>query len=123
MTAYGTTSADRRPLLQPPQRQKDRTSMALRPLQDRIVVRRLDPESVSKGGIIIPENAKEKPMQAIVVAIGSGRLLDNGLREPIGCEIGDTVLIGKYQGTDITLDGEKLLVIKSDDVLGVVETD
>lgn len=97
--------------------------MSLRPLQDRIVIKRLDPEAVSKGGIIIPENAKEKPMQAIVVAVGSGRILDNGEREPIECAVGDTVIIGKYSGTEATIDDEKLLVINADDVLGVVESD
>jgi chaperonin GroES len=95
--------------------------MKIRPLQDRIIVRRLEADSVSAGGIIIPENAKEKPIQGEVLAVGNGRLLENGDCAPMGCAAGDTILFGKYAGTDVTLDGEDYLIIKADDVLGVVE--
>lgn len=97
--------------------------MKLRPLQDRIIVRRLEAESVSKGGIIIPENAKEKPVRGEVLAVGAGRFLESGGRTPVGCSPGDVVLFSKHGGTEITLDGEEYLVIRADDVHGVVEKD
>jgi chaperonin GroES len=97
--------------------------MSLRPLQDRVLLKRIEPEAVSKGGIIIPENAKEKPQYGTVIAVGSGRVLDNGDRIPVDCSPGDTVLFGKYQGSEVTVDGEKVLVVRENDILGVVVTD
>jgi chaperonin GroES len=93
----------------------------LRPLQDRILIRRLEADERSAGGIIIPENAKEKPVQGEVLAVGSGRFLDSGERAPVGCAPGDVVLFSKYGGTEVTLDGEDYLIIKADDVHGIVD--
>jgi chaperonin GroES len=95
--------------------------MKIRPLHNRIIVRRFEAEDKTPGGIIIPENAKEKPVRGEVLAVGSGKLLESGEREPMGITAGDTVLFGKYNGVDVTLDGEDYLIITSDDVLGVIE--
>ena len=95
--------------------------MKIRPLQDRILVKRLDEEEKTKGGIIIPDTAKEKPQEAQVVAVGTGRVNEDGKVQPLDVKVGDRVLLGKYSGTDVTLDGEEHLIIREDDVLGVVE--
>ncbi len=97
------------------------TKVRLRPLQDRILIRRLEAEEKSPGGIIIPDNAKEKPVQGEVLAVGGGRILDNGERSPVGCEPGDVVLFSKYGGTEVTLDGEDYLIVRADDVHGVLD--
>jgi chaperonin GroES len=93
--------------------------MKIRPLQDRIVVKRLEGESKSKGGIIIPDTAKEKPIEGKVVAVGNGKVLKDGKVRPLEVKVGDTVLFGKYSGTEVKLDGEEHVLIREDDVLAV----
>ncbi|MAZ67069.1 MAG: co-chaperone GroES [Kangiellaceae bacterium] len=95
--------------------------MNIRPLYDRVVVRRLEEEQLSAGGIVIPDNAKEKPARGEVVATGEGRVLDNGDVRALSVKGGDTVLFGKYSGTEVKVDGEELLVLKEDDILAVLE--
>ena len=96
--------------------------MNIRPLQDRLLVKRLDEvEERSKGGIIIPDTAKEKPQQGKVVAVGKGKVGDDGKLTPLDVRAGDTVLFGKYSGSEIKLDGVEHLIMREDDVLGVVE--
>ena len=92
----------------------------IKPLHDRLVVKRIKEEERSKGGIIIPDTAKEKPQQGKVVAVGSGKR-DNGKVIPMDVKSGDTILFGKYSGTDINIDGEEHLILREEDVLGVVE--
>jgi chaperonin GroES len=92
----------------------------VKPLQDRIIVKRIDEEETSKGGIIIPDTAKEKPQQGKVVAVGPGKR-DDGKVVPLDVKAGDTVLFAKYAGTDIKIEGEDHLILREDDVLGVVE--
>lgn len=95
--------------------------MKIRPLQDRIIVKRLDEEETTKGGIIIPDSAKEKPLEAEVVAVGRGKILDDGkIREP-EIKKGDRILFGKYSGTEIKLEGVDHLILREDDILGIVE--
>jgi chaperonin GroES len=93
--------------------------MNIRPLQDRIVVKRLEGESKTKGGIIIPDTAKEKPIQGKVVAVGNGKVLKDGKVRAVDVKVGDTVLFGKYSGTEIKLDGEEHIILREDDVLAV----
>jgi len=93
--------------------------MKIRPLQDRIVVKRLESDNTSKGGIIIPDTAKEKPIEGTVVAVGNGKVLKNGKVRPLEVHVGDTVLFGKYSGTEIKLDGVEHVLIREDDVLAV----
>jgi chaperonin GroES len=93
--------------------------MKIRPLQDRIVVKRLEGESKTKGGIIIPDSAKEKPIEGKVVAVGNGKVAKNGTVRPLDVKVGDTVLFGKYSGTEVKLDGEEHVLIREDDVLAV----
>jgi chaperonin GroES len=93
--------------------------MKIRPLQDRIVVKRLESESKTKGGIIIPDSAKEKPIEGKVVAVGNGKIMKDGKVRPIDVKVGDVVLFGKYSGTEIKLDGEEHLIIREEDVLAV----
>ncbi len=95
--------------------------MNVRPLQDRIIVQRLEEESKSKGGIIIPDTAKEKPQQAKVVAVGKGKVNDQGKVTPVDVKKGDTVIISKWGGSEIKVDGQELLIIREEDILGVVE--
>jgi chaperonin GroES len=96
--------------------------MGLRPLHDRMLVKRLDEaEEQSQGGIIIPDTAKEKPQQATVLAIGTGRITDDGQVQPLDVKAGDKVVFSKYAGTEVKIDGDELLVIREDDVLGVLE--
>jgi len=92
----------------------------IRPLHDRVIVRRLDEEEKSAGGIIIPDSAKEKPLQGKVVAAGNGKLLDNGDVRPLDVKEGDTVVFSTYAGTEIKIDGEALLIMREDDILGVI---
>jgi chaperonin GroES len=92
----------------------------VRPLRDRVMVRRLDEPEQKVGGIIIPDTAKEKPQQAEVVAVGSGRLLENGDRVPLSVKPGDKVLLGKWSGTDVKIDGEEYLILKEDEILGIL---
>ena len=93
--------------------------MKIRPLQDRIVVKRLEGESKTKGGIIIPDSAKEKPIEGRVIAVGNGKVLKDGKVRPVDVKVGDTVLFGKYAGTEVKIDGEEHLLIREDDVLAV----
>ena len=94
--------------------------MNLRPLHDRILVRRLEEQESMRGGIIIPDSAKEKPQQAEVVAVGSGKLLEDGKRSAPDVKAGDRILFGKYSGSDITIDGQEYLILREDEILGVL---
>ena len=95
--------------------------MSIRPLYDRVVIRRLDEEQTTPGGIVLPDNAKEKPIQGKVVAVGQGKSLDNGELAALTVKEGDTVLFGKYAGTEVKIQGEELVVMREDDILGIVE--
>jgi chaperonin GroES len=90
------------------------------PLHDRVLVRRLDEAEQKVGSIIVPDTAREKPQQAHVVAVGSGRILENGQREPLSVKAGDRVLVGKWSGTDVTVDGTEYLILKEDEILGIL---
>jgi chaperonin GroES len=93
----------------------------IRPLQDRIIVRRVKEEEKSRGGIFIPDTAKEKPTEGEVIAVGSGKVLENGTVRALDVKVGDRVLFGKYNGNEVKLDGEDRLIIREDDVLGVLQ--
>ncbi len=95
--------------------------MKIRPLQDRIIVRRVDEEETTKGGIIIPDSAKEKPQEGKVIAVGKGKVSEDGKLQKLDVKKGDKVLFSKYAGTEINIDGTEHLIIREDDVLGVVE--
>ncbi len=94
--------------------------MNIRPLQDRIIVKRLEEEEKTAGGIIIPDAAKEKPMQGEVMAAGKGKVNENGKVNPLDVKVGDKILFGKYSGTEVKIDGEDYLIMREDDVLGVL---
>jgi chaperonin GroES len=96
-------------------------SMNVRPLRDRVLVKRVEEQEQRIGGIIIPDTAKEKPMQARVVAVGNGRITDEGKTIPLDLKAGEYVLVGKYSGTEIKLDGEEYLIVREDEILGVAE--
>ncbi|MFZ4793719.1 MAG: co-chaperone GroES [Blastocatellia bacterium] len=93
----------------------------IRPLNDRIIVKRIEDQEQMRGGLYIPDTAKEKPQEGQVLAVGNGKLLENGSRIAIDLNAGDRVLFGKYAGTEVKLDGEELLILREDDILGVVE--
>jgi chaperonin GroES len=95
--------------------------MKIKPLQDRLVVKRIEEEEKTKGGIIIPDSAKEKPQEGRVVAIGDGKTLESGQKAPLTVKPGDKILFGKYSGTEIKIDGEEHLIMREDDVLAIVE--
>ena len=95
--------------------------MKIRPLNDRILVQRLEQEEMTAGGIIIPDSAKEKPAEGKIVAVGKGKLDDSGKRVEMEVKVGDMVLFSKYGGTDVKLDGEDFLIMREDDILGIVE--
>jgi chaperonin GroES len=95
--------------------------MKLRPLQDRILVQRVEEETTTKGGIIIPDTAKEKPAEGKVAAVGNGKVGDDGKRVALEVKKGDRVLFGKYAGTEVKVDGDEYLIMREDDVLGVIE--
>ncbi len=95
--------------------------MKIRPLNDRVLVKRVAEEEKTKGGLFIPDSAKEKPARGIVVAVGNGKLDDNGKRTPLAVSVDDEVLFGKYAGTEIKLDGEDHMILGENDILGVVE--
>ena len=95
--------------------------MALRPLHDRILVRPAEAEEITKGGIIIPDTAKEKPQQGEIIAVGKGKIADDGKLVAMELKIGDTVLYGKYSGTEVTVEGESLLMMRESDVFAVIE--
>jgi chaperonin GroES len=94
--------------------------MKVRPLHDRLLVRRVEAKDTAKGGIIIPDTAKEKPQEGEVLAVGNGRILDNGTTLALDVKIGDKILFGKYSGTDIQIDGEDVLIVREDEVLAVL---
>jgi chaperonin GroES len=95
--------------------------MSLRPLHDRVIVRRMEEERTSAGGIVIPDSATEKPSKGEVVAVGNGKKLENGETQSLDVKVGDQVLFGKYSGTEVKVDGEELLVMKEDDIMAIVE--
>lgn len=95
--------------------------MKIRPLHDRVIVRRLEEETKSPGGIVIPDTAKEKPIQGEVVAVGKGKILENGEVRSLDVKKGDKVLFGKYSGTEVKIENEELLVMREEDIMGVVE--
>jgi chaperonin GroES len=95
--------------------------MKIRPLQDRIIVKRMAEEEMTKGGIIIPDSAKEKPMEGEVIAVGNGKILDNGQKSTPDVKAGDKVLFSKYAGTEVKIDGEEHLIMREDDILGIIE--
>jgi len=99
---------------------KKKSGVKVRPLGDRVLARRMEEAEQVRGGIIIPDTAKEKPMEAKIVAIGEGKRLDDGSRAPFEVSIGDTVLIGKYAGVEIKFDDEDYLILKEDEILGIV---
>ena len=94
---------------------------SIRPLNDRIIARRVEDQEQMRGGLFIPDTAKEKPQEGLVIAVGNGKLLENGTRIAIDLKAGDKVLFGKYSGTEIKLDGEEYLILREDDILGVIE--
>jgi chaperonin GroES len=94
--------------------------MKVRPLHDRLLVRRIEEKETVKGGIIIPDTAKEKPQEGEVIAVGNGKILDNGTKVELDVKAGDRVLFGKYSGTEIKIDGEELLILREDEVLAVI---
>ena len=94
--------------------------MKIRPLQDRVIVKRVEEEAKSKGGIIIPDTAKEKPQEGRVIAVGTGKILEDGTVRPLEVKAGDKVLFTKYAGTDVKIDGEEQIIIREDDVLGII---
>ena len=93
-----------------------------KPLHDRVLVRRIEQDEKTKGGIIIPDTAKEKPMEGEIIAVGSGHKAEDGTVTPLDVKTGDRVLFGKWSGTEVTIDGEELLIMKESDILGVIET-
>ena len=95
--------------------------MKIRPLQDRIIVKRIEEEEKSKGGIIIPDTAKEKPQEGKVVAVGKGKANDDGKITPLDVKVNDRILFGKYSGSEVNIDGDEHLIMREDDVLGVIE--
>ena len=95
--------------------------MNIRPLHDRVVVKRMEEETTSPGGIVIPDTATEKPVRGEVIAVGNGKILETGETRPLDLKAGDKVLFGKYSGTEVKVDGEELLVMREDDVMAVIE--
>ncbi len=95
--------------------------MSLRPLHDRVIVKRLEEETTSPGGIVIPDTATEKPSRGEIIAAGNGKVQDNGEVRPLDVKVGDKILFGKYSGTEVKVDGDELLVMREDDIMAVVE--
>jgi len=95
--------------------------MNIRPLHDRVVVRRMEEERTSAGGIVIPDSATEKPIQGEIIAVGNGKILESGETRPLDVKVGDRVLFGKYSGTEVKLDGSDYLVMREEDIMGVIE--
>ncbi|NTV41818.1 MAG: co-chaperone GroES [Syntrophobacteraceae bacterium] len=95
--------------------------MELKPLNDRVVLKRIEEEQRTAGGIIIPDTAKEKPIQGEVMAVGSGKVMEDGSRRPLDVKAGDRVLFGKYSGTEIKVEGEELLIMREDEILAIIE--
>ncbi|QKK03655.1 MAG: co-chaperone GroES [Pseudomonadota bacterium] len=96
--------------------------MKLRPLHDRVIVKRVEEERTTPGGIVIPDSATEKPIRGEVVAVGNGKILDNGEQRALDVKVGDKVLFGKYSGTEVKVDDEELLVMREDDIMAVIES-
>ena len=94
--------------------------MKVRPLHDRLLIRRIEEKETAKGGIIIPDSAKEKPQEGEVLAVGNGKILENGTKVPLDVKAGDKILFGKYSGTDIKIDGKEYLILREDEVLAIV---
>jgi chaperonin GroES len=94
--------------------------MNVRPLHDRLIIKRVEEKETVKGGIIIPDTAKEKPQEGKVLAVGNGKILENGTKVPLDVKVGDKILFGKYSGTDIKVDGEEMLILREDEVLAVL---
>ena len=95
--------------------------MNIRPLHDRVIVKRLEEETTSTGGIVLPDSAQEKPSQGEILAVGNGKILDNGDVRKLDVKVGDRVLFGKYAGNEVKVDGEDLIVMREEDIMGVVE--
>jgi chaperonin GroES len=95
--------------------------MKIRPLQDRVLVRRVKEDEKTKGGLFIPDSAKEKPVEAIVLAVGNGKILEDGTVRKLDVKAGDRVLFGKYTGSEVKIDGEEALILREDDILGILE--
>ena len=95
--------------------------MKLRPLHDRVIVKRVEEEKMSAGGIVIPDNVAEKPIRGKVLAVGKGKVLENGEQRGLDVKVGDTVLFGKYSGTEVKVEGEELLVMREDDIMAVID--
>ena len=95
--------------------------MKIRPLHDRVIVKRLESETKSAGGIVIPDSAAEKPVQGKVVAVGKGKILEDGQVRPLDVKVGDKILFGKYSGTEVKVDGDELVVMREEDVMAVIE--
>ena len=95
--------------------------MKLRPLHDRVIVKRMEEERMSAGGIVIPDSATEKPVRGEVLAVGNGKILDSGDKRALDIGVGDTILFGKYSGTEVKVDGEELLVMREEDIMAVIE--
>ena len=95
--------------------------MNIRPLQDRVIVKRMEEETTSAGGIVLPDSATEKSIRGEVIAVGPGKILESGEKRPLDISVGDTVLFGKYSGTEVKLDDEDLLVMREEDIMGVIE--
>ena len=95
--------------------------MKIRPLQDRVIVKRLEEEEKTKGGIIIPDTAKEKPQEGKIIAVGKGKMTEDGKLIPLDVKVGDRILFGKYSGTEIKIEGEEHLIMREEDILGVIE--
>jgi chaperonin GroES len=95
--------------------------MKIRPLHDRVIVQRIQEEEKTKGGIIIPDTAKEKPQEGKVIAVGAGKILENGTKLALDVKVGDKILFGKYSGTEIKIEGDEFLMMREDDILGVIE--
>ena len=96
--------------------------MKLRPLHDRVIVKRMEEERMSAGGIVIPDSATEKPVRGEVLAVGNGKILENGEKRALDISVGDKILFGKYSGTEVKVDGEELLVMREEDIMAVIES-
>jgi chaperonin GroES len=95
--------------------------MKIRPLQDRVIVKRVEEEEKTKGGIIIPDSAKEKPVEGLVMAVGKGKVLENGTKLDMSVKVGDRILFSKYAGNEVKIDGVEHLIMREDDILGIIE--
>jgi chaperonin GroES len=117
-TAYQTKT---KPWTRQRVRKSEEEAMKIRPLQDRLIVKRVAEENKTKGGIIIPDSAKEKPLEGKVIAVGNGKVLEDGKVRPLDVKAGDTILFSKYAGTEVKIEGEDHLILREEDVLGVIE--